>query len=94
MDDGSRQVRRRVADLVATAQRRRAVSAVELAELSGVALVEVERLMHAEADLRLDVIYRIAGVLEVKPSDLLQGIEWVPDGTGDGRFRLDEEEKS
>jgi transcriptional regulator with XRE-family HTH domain len=86
------QVRRRIADRLADALRRRGISAEVLAELSGVPVGAVESLIRAESDLSVGALYRLAGALETRPSELLRGIEWRPDGIGGGRFVLEDEE--
>lgn len=41
-------------------------------------------------DVGVSVIIRLAGALGVGPDDLLDGIEWLPDGEGGGEYRLDD----
>jgi transcriptional regulator with XRE-family HTH domain len=89
VDDETRAVLERIAGAVARAQRSGGLSTEELAARSTVAQSELEEILRGEADVALHTIYLLAGALGIRPAELLQGIEWVPDGSGGGEYRLD-----
>jgi transcriptional regulator with XRE-family HTH domain len=39
-------------------------------------------------DVGVSAILRLAGALAVEPGELLGGIEWTPDGSGGGEYRV------
>jgi transcriptional regulator with XRE-family HTH domain len=71
--------------------RKEELSLDELAERSEVDRGTIERVLRGEAEADLDLIYRLAGALEVEPRRLFDGIAWVPDEEGGGRLRVDPE---
>ena len=91
MDEETRRVFAKIGTAVRKAQQLRGVTD---AELSGRATIEpdaLEQILSGEKEaLPLHVIYLLAGALEVRPAQLMQGIEWVPDGEGGGAYRVEE----
>jgi transcriptional regulator with XRE-family HTH domain len=79
--------RRHLAAKVARLQRERGSSAEALAARAQLDLEEVESILRGEAPVALDVIFLLAGALEVEPAELLDGLAWVPDGEGGGEYR-------
>jgi transcriptional regulator with XRE-family HTH domain len=88
-DDTDAMVRRLAANL-ARLMRRRRTSAWALAERSGLALRRVEDIAAGAAEPDVGELFLLAGALEVDPSVLLEGIEWIPDGRGGGAYRIRE----
>ncbi len=60
------------------------------ASLHRTAVGQIER---AERVCRVDTLVKLAGALEVDPSELLEGIVWEPGGMRLGQFRLEAEER-
>jgi transcriptional regulator with XRE-family HTH domain len=87
--DQTQQALARIAGAIVRAKEARGLSTAELASRSTVERADLESILVGEADLRLHTIYLLAGALGVKPAQLLRGIEWIPDGSGDGRFRVE-----
>jgi transcriptional regulator with XRE-family HTH domain len=79
--------RRHLAAKVARLQAERGFSAESLAARARLDLEELERILRGEAPVALDVIFLLAGALEVEPGELLGGLAWVPDGEGGGEYR-------
>jgi transcriptional regulator with XRE-family HTH domain len=86
-------VRARIAGAIVRAQEARGLSTAELASRSTVERVRLESILRGETDLCLDTIYLLAGSLEVRPAQLLEGIEWIPDGKGGGEFQVEDLER-
>jgi transcriptional regulator with XRE-family HTH domain len=59
-----------------------------LAERSGVDRRQIEAVLHGTSDVGISVMLRLAGALEVKVEDLIDGISWMPGPEG-GRYRTD-----
>jgi transcriptional regulator with XRE-family HTH domain len=70
--------------------RQERLSVDELAERSKIDRPVLERILRGEAEASFDSVYRLAGALGVEPGRLFEGIAWVPDGAGGGRFRRDD----
>jgi transcriptional regulator with XRE-family HTH domain len=78
--------------LVLDRQRRRAdLSQEELAFLSGMHKTTVTHLERGDRQPRLDSIVRLAGGLEIEPSELLEGIRYRPGGFKPGRYEVTDE---
>jgi transcriptional regulator with XRE-family HTH domain len=78
--------------LVLQRQRLRAdFSAEELAFLSGMHKTAITHLERGERLPRLDSIVRLAGGLEIEPSELLAGIRYRPGGFKPGRYEVTDE---
>jgi hypothetical protein len=89
MDSEISQVFVRIGVAVKETQRLRGISDDELSWRSTVNLEDLALIVKGKKpDLPLHEIYLIAGALEVRPSQLLRGIEWVPDGHGGGTYRV------
>jgi transcriptional regulator with XRE-family HTH domain len=54
------------------------------ASLHRTAIGQLER---AERVARIDTLIKLAGALDVEPSELLAGLAWEPGGTRLGEFR-------
>lgn len=81
--------RRHFADRVARLQLGGGLSNQALAERAKLSPDELDEILRAESPLSLDAIFLLAGALGVEPGDLLDGIEWLPDGRGGGEYRAD-----
>ena len=68
------------------------MSITDLARRSRIGESELESILRGEVDLQLHTIYLLAGALEVRPIRLLQGIEWIPEGSSGGQFRIEDPE--
>jgi hypothetical protein len=87
MDKEISQVLRQIGLAVKEAQRLQGISDDKLSQRSTVSLEDLALIRSGEKrDLPLHEVYLIAGALKVRPSQLLRGIEWVPDGHGGGTF--------
>ncbi|MBS1888474.1 MAG: helix-turn-helix transcriptional regulator [Actinobacteria bacterium] len=64
----------------------------DLAERSDMAPADLASLLDGVPDVDISVFARLAAALGVDPGELLAGIEWVPDGHGDGEYRVSETE--
>jgi transcriptional regulator with XRE-family HTH domain len=67
-------------------RRERGLTVEELAARAEVGRRVLEALAEG-ADVGILEIVRLAGALDVEPDELLEGIEWVPDGRGGGGYR-------
>jgi transcriptional regulator with XRE-family HTH domain len=91
MDKEARRVFAKIAAAVRSAQQLHGVSDAELSKRSTIEPNALEQILSGEKEaLPLHVVYLLAGALEVRPAQLMQGIEWVPDGDGGGKYRIDE----
>jgi transcriptional regulator with XRE-family HTH domain len=88
VEDEDRSLQVHLAANVRLLQESAGLSVVELAEVSGVRRIELERFLRGDEDVRLDVIDRLAKALGVQPGQLFSGVEWVPDGRGGGDFHV------
>jgi transcriptional regulator with XRE-family HTH domain len=79
--------RRHLAAKVSRLQRQSGLSTETLAVRARLDLEELEGVLRGEAPIALDVIFLLAGALEVEPGELLAGLTWVPDGEGGGEYR-------
>jgi transcriptional regulator with XRE-family HTH domain len=77
-----------VAASVVRVQRARGESTPQLARRSKIDEPRLERVLHGEEDLQLHTVFRLAAALEVTPATLLDGIEFVAEENGGGRFRV------
>jgi len=67
------------------------LSQEELAFQSGMHKTAVTHLERGDRLPRLDSIVRLAGGLEIEPSDLLDGIRYRPGGFKPGRYEVTDE---
>lgn len=78
--------------LVLGRQRLRAdLSQEELAFLNGMHKTAVGQLERGDRLPRLDSIVRLAGGLEIEPSELLDGMRYRPGGFKQGRYEVTDE---
>jgi transcriptional regulator with XRE-family HTH domain len=82
--------RRNFARRVGRMQQDRALSTDALAERAEIDRAELDRILRAEGPVALDAVFLLAGALGVEPGELLEGIEWVPDGEGGGGYTTTE----
>jgi transcriptional regulator with XRE-family HTH domain len=64
------------------------LSQEELAHLAGVDRSGLSSLETGKSCSRPDTLVRLAGVLQVPIEQLIEGLEWIPDGTGRGELRI------
>lgn len=77
------------------ARRRAGLSQEELGVRATLHRTEIGLLERGERLPRIDTMIKVAGALEIPPTELIEGIEWSPGSTRVGKFRLGrEEEKS
>jgi hypothetical protein len=88
MTDEAKPLREGIAANLVRVMRRRRVSPRRLAERSLLEVEQVVAFLAGVEEPRVDAVFLLAGALEVEPAVLLEGIEWVPDGRGGGRFRI------
>ncbi|HEX4305565.1 MAG TPA: helix-turn-helix transcriptional regulator [Solirubrobacterales bacterium] len=69
-------------------RRERGLTFEELATRADVDRPLLESLAGGAPDVGITVLVRLAGALGVDPSELLEGIDWVPDGRGGGEYRV------
>jgi len=65
-------------------RRRADLSQERLAALAGLHRVAIGHLEHGRRRPRIDTLVKVACALEVPADELLDGIDWVPEGTGSG----------
>jgi transcriptional regulator with XRE-family HTH domain len=75
-------------------RRERGLTVEELAARAGVEPALLGSLAEGVPDVGISALGRLAAALDVEPGELLEGIEWVPDGRGGGRYRVSGSEKS
>jgi transcriptional regulator with XRE-family HTH domain len=74
---------------IAIRRQKLGLSQEELANLAGLHRTTISPLELGKGGFRAETLVRIAGVLEVPPIELLDGVYWVPDGGGEGHFTDD-----
>lgn len=67
-------------------RKRTGLSQEHLGMLAEVHRTEVSQLERAKRTPRIDTLAKLAGALEVRPDELLSGIEWRPGTIRPGRF--------
>jgi len=82
--------RRHFADKLVRLQRIRGLSDQALAARAKLDQRELDQILRADTEVPLDSILLLAGALEVEPADLLDGLEWCPDGEGGGEYRIED----
>jgi transcriptional regulator with XRE-family HTH domain len=65
---------------------RRGLLPADVAACAGIDLAKLHAILRGERVVRLDTLVRLAGALGVAPENLLDGIRWIPDGEGGGRY--------
>lgn len=92
MDDERRRLqeeaRAHLAKTVEGLARQQGLSLDDLAARSKVDGETIHRVLQGEVEADLDLIYRLAGALEIEPRRLFDGIAWVPGESG-GRLEVD-----
>lgn len=69
-------------------RRRAAMSQEELGNLASLHRTEIGLLEHGTRLPRVDTLMKLAGSLGVEPDELLEGIQWVPGDSDQGRFTI------
>lgn len=77
-------------DNLARARRRADLSQEELAVRASLHRTEVSQLERGLRLPRIDTLVKLAASLEVKPEELLDGLQWSPGSTVYGSFRPSE----
>jgi transcriptional regulator with XRE-family HTH domain len=77
----------RIAENVREEQGRRGLSTADLASRATIGVAQLDLILSAEVEAPLAEIFLLAGALRVSPGKLLDGVEWIPDQAGGGRFR-------
>jgi transcriptional regulator with XRE-family HTH domain len=76
---------------VARLQQDRGLSDDDLAQRAKLTKEELSAILQGEGPIPPDVIFLLAGALNVAPGNLLVGMEWVP-GQDGGNFRVEDPE--
>ena len=71
-------------------RRRAAMSQEELGALAALHRTEIGMLENGIRLARVDTLMKIAGALAVSPSELLEGIDWIPGNASEGSFNITE----
>ncbi len=79
-----------VAERLTRIQRSRGLSIGQLARRSKIDEFELATIFRGARDLQIQTVFRLAAALDCEPATLLQGIEWIPDQVGGGRFEIEE----
>jgi transcriptional regulator with XRE-family HTH domain len=87
MADETRNARAALAQRIDRLRCQRGWTIEELADRVECDPAQLRSLLDNFPDVGVSVIIRLAGALEVGPEDLLDGIEWLPDGKGGGEYR-------
>jgi transcriptional regulator with XRE-family HTH domain len=66
------------------------MSQEELGALAALHRTEIGMLENGTRLARVDTLMKIAGALAVSPTELLEGIDWVPGNPADGSFSITE----
>jgi transcriptional regulator with XRE-family HTH domain len=66
-------------------------SAAQVAERSGLSRERIDGLLGDDVEPSATELLCLAGALEVRPGQILEGIAWESDGAGGGRLRVDRE---
>ena len=71
-------------------RRRAALSQEELGSRAGLHRTEIGMLENGTRLARVDTLMKIAGALAVSPTELLEGIDWIPGNSSEGSFSITE----
>jgi transcriptional regulator with XRE-family HTH domain len=71
-------------------RRRAAMSQEELGALASLHRTEIGMLENGTRLARVDTLMKLAGALAVSPTELLEGIHWVPGNPAEGGFSISE----
>jgi transcriptional regulator with XRE-family HTH domain len=88
MSDSRRNAGAALVGRIEALRHERGLTVAELAARAEVDRALLESLGDEVPDLGISVFARLAAALGVEPDDLLEGIEWIPDGRGGGEYRV------
>ena len=71
-------------------RRRAALSQEELGARAGLHRTEIGMLEHGTRLARVDTLMKLAGSLDISPTELLEGIHWTPGTSSEGGFSISE----
>jgi len=71
-------------------RRRAAMSQEELGALASLHRTEIGMLENGTRLARVDTLMKLAGALAVSPTELLEGIDWIPGNPTEGGFSISE----
>jgi transcriptional regulator with XRE-family HTH domain len=81
---------RRLGENFVRLRRARGLSQTELGDQTEMHRNDISLIERGRRRPRIDVLVKVATALGVRPSDLLEGIAWIPaTGKKAGRFRVD-----
>ncbi|MBS1892228.1 MAG: helix-turn-helix transcriptional regulator [Actinobacteria bacterium] len=90
MADTDRDARERFAANIERLRRRDGSSVEQLAARAAMDGAELAEILAAEREADYGTIVALAGVFDVEPGDLFEGIDWIPgDGDRPGGFKVD-----
>jgi transcriptional regulator with XRE-family HTH domain len=73
---------------LARCRKRASLSQEELGFLSSLHRTEISLLERGTRVPRIDTLVKLAGALEIPPSELIDGIDWTPRTSTSGRFSI------
>ena len=79
-----------IADRATRLGRAHGISVAQMAQRSKIDESDLEAILRGERDLKIQTVFRLAAALDVTPATLLRGIEWIPDASGGGHFKIEE----
>jgi transcriptional regulator with XRE-family HTH domain len=88
MSDKARDAKSAVIERIERIRRELGLTVEDLADRSKVDRSTLDSLLRERSDVDVSVFGRLAEALGVDPGELLEGIEWVPDGHGGGEYRV------
>jgi transcriptional regulator with XRE-family HTH domain len=88
MSDSPRNAGSALVGRIESLRREQGLTFEELATRADVDRPLLESLAEGAPDVGISVLVRLAGALGVDPGELLEGIDWVPDGQGGGEYRV------
>ena len=71
-------------------RRRAAMSQEELGNLASLHRTEIGMLEQGTRLARVDTLMKLVGALSISPTELLEGIEWLPASSNEGSFSISE----
>ncbi|MBS1892226.1 MAG: helix-turn-helix transcriptional regulator [Actinobacteria bacterium] len=78
-----------IAARVTRVRRARGLAIEELAQRSKITESELDAILRGRRNLQIQTLFRLAAALEVRPTALLDGIEWMMDEGGGGHFEIE-----
>jgi transcriptional regulator with XRE-family HTH domain len=88
MSDSPRNAGAALVGRIERLRRERGLTVAELAARADLDRALLESFSDEVPDVGISVFGRLATALGVEPDELLEGIEWVPDGRGGGEYRV------